>query len=139
MMSIAMNIKYPDFFAASFLVSGQWDPSLTRPLARQRLWIMVSQDDDKAYPGQNAIAEVLEKEGAKLSRAVWDGSWTPGQFRTAFDRIDRQNAPINYVAFRKGSVIPTGQSSAGASGHRNTWRIAYTILPVREWLFRQRC
>jgi predicted peptidase len=137
MMSIAMDIKYPDFFAASFLVAGQWDPSLTRPLARQKLWIMVSQDDDKAYPGQNAIAAVLEKEGAKISRAVWDGNWTPEQFRAAYDRMDREHAPINYVAFRKGSVIPAGQSSAGASGHRNTWRIAYTILPVREWLFRQ--
>jgi predicted peptidase len=137
MMSIAMDIKYPGFFAASFLVAGQWAPELTKPLARQKLWILVSQDDDKAYPGQDAITAVLEKEGARISRAVWDGTWTPDQFRSAFDQIDRERNPINYVTFRKGSVIPKGQSSAGASGHRNTWRIAYTIEPVREWLFRQ--
>jgi predicted peptidase len=137
MMSIAMDIKYPGFFAASFLVAGQWAPELTKPLARQKLWILVSQDDAKAYPGQDAITAVLEKEGARISRAVWDGTWTPDQFRTAFDQIDREHNPINYVTFRKGSVIPKGQSSAGASGHRNTWRIAYTIAPVREWLFRQ--
>jgi predicted peptidase len=137
MMSIAMDIKYPDFFAASLLVAGQWAPALTRPLARQKLWIIVSEDDDKAHPGQNAIAAVLEKEGARISRATWDGAWPASQFRAAFDRMDREQAPINYVAFRKGSVIPAGQSSAGASGHRNTWRIAYTIEPVREWLFHQ--
>lgn len=137
MMSIAMDIKYPDFFAASFLVAGQWAPALTTPLARQKLWIMVSQDDDKAYPGQNAMTAIFERAGTPVSRAVWDGTWTPAQFRAAFDRIDRDHAPINYVAFRKGTVIPPGQSAAGAGGHRNTWRIAYTIEPVREWLFRQ--
>ena len=137
MMSIAMDIKYPDFFAASFLVAGQWDPALVKPLARKKLWILVSQDDDKAFPGQNAITAVLEREGAKISRAVWDGTWTPDQFRAAFDRIDAENSPINYVTFAPGTVIPAGQSAAGASGHRNTWRIAYTIEPIREWIFRQ--
>lgn len=138
MMSIAMDIKYPGFFAASLLVAGQWAPALAKPLARQKLWILVSQDDDKAYPGQNAITAVLEKQGARVGRAVWDGTWTAAQFRSAFEQLDREHAPINYVALRKGTVIPAGQSAAGASGHRNTWRIAYTIAPVREWLFRQR-
>jgi predicted peptidase len=137
MMSIAMDIKYPNFFAASLLVAGQWAPELSAPLAGQKLWIIVSQDDDKAYPGQNAITAVLEKNGAHVARAVWDGRWTPTQFRSAAERIEREQAPVNYVAFQKGSVIPPGQSAAGASGHRNTWRIAYTIEPVREWLFRQ--
>ena len=137
MMSIAMNIKYPDFFAASFLVAGQWDPALVTPLAKKKLWILVSQDDDKAYPGENAMTEVLEKQGAKIARAVWDGTWTKDEFRAAFDKIDAEGSPINYVTFRKGTVIPAGESSAGASGHRNTWRIAYTIEPIREWIFRQ--
>ncbi|WP_207389987.1 carboxylesterase family protein [Phytopseudomonas daroniae] len=137
MMSIAMDIKYPDFFAASFLVAGQWDPALVKPLARQKLWILVSQDDDKAYPGQNAIVEVLENEGARISRATWDGTWSANQYRAAFEKIDAEGSPINYVTFAKGTVIPPGQSAAGASGHRNTWRIAYSIEPIREWIFRQ--
>jgi predicted peptidase len=137
MMSIAMNIKYPDLFAASFLVAGQWDPTLVRPLAKTKLWILVSQDDDKAWPGENAITEVLEQEGATVSRAIWDGTWTADQFRAAFDNIDAEGSPINYVAFRQSTVIPKGQSAAGASGHRNTWRIAYAIAPIREWIFRQ--
>lgn len=138
MMSIAMNIKYPDFFAASFLVAGQWDPALVRPLAKEKLWILVSQDDDKAWPGENAITKVLETEGAKISRAVWDGTWTAEEFRTAFEAIDSEGSSINYVTFAQGTVIPEGQSTAGASGHRNTWRIVYAIEPIREWIFRQR-
>lgn len=137
MMSIAMGIRYPKLFAASFLVAGQWDPALVKPLAQQKLWILVSQDDDKAWPGENAIVDVLEKDGAKISRAVWSGEWDKTAFRTAFDKLDADHSPINYVAFRKGTVIPPGTSTAGASGHRNTWRIAYTIEPIREWIFRQ--
>jgi len=136
MMAIAMNIKYPELFAASFLVAGQWDPALVKPLAKKKLWILVSEDDDKAWPGQNAITGVLEKEGAKVSRAIWDGTWDADQFNTAFAKIDAQGNPVNYVAFRTGTVIPAGESAAAASGHRNTWRIAYGIAPIREWIFR---
>lgn len=93
MMSIAMNIRYPEFFAASFLVAGQWDPALTKPLAKQKLWILASQDDDKAFPGENAITAVLEREGAKISRATWDGTWTAEQFRSAFDKVDAEGNP----------------------------------------------
>ncbi|OCP20541.1 MULTISPECIES: peptidase [unclassified Ensifer] len=138
MMSIAMDIKYPDFFAASFLVAGQWDPTLVKPLAKQKLWILVSQDDAKAFPGQNAITGVLEAEGAKISRATWDARWSAEEFRVAFDEIDAEASPINYVTFAPGTVIPEGESTAGASGHRNTWRVAYTIEPIRAWIFRQR-
>ena len=43
MMSIAMNIKYPDLFAASLLVAGQWDATKVAPLAKDKLWIIVSE------------------------------------------------------------------------------------------------
>ncbi|TIM31128.1 MAG: peptidase [Mesorhizobium sp.] len=137
MMSIAMDIAYPGLFAASFLVAGQWNPALVAPLARQKLFIVVSQDDSKAWPGQNSITAVLEQEGARVNRAVWDARWNAEEFRTAFDEFNAEGSPINYVAFGEGTVIPEGESTAGASGHRNTWRVAYTIEPVREWIFRQ--
>jgi predicted peptidase len=55
------------------LVAGQWDPTKVAPLAKNNLWIVVSQEDAKAYPGMNAITNTLEKEGgAKISRAIWD-------------------------------------------------------------------
>ena len=138
MMSIAMNIKYPDLFAASFLVAGQWDASKVQVLASDKLWIVVSEGDLKAYPGQNAITAELEKHGARISRAVWDGRSTADQFATAFAAIDAEHNPINYVALAKGTVVPPGQDDDGGSNHVNTWRIAYTIDGIRDWIFRQR-
>lgn len=61
-------------------------------------------------------------------------------WNTAFSSpktIDTEKSPIDYLAFREGTVIPERQSTEGASGHRNTWRIAYTISLIREWIFRQ--
>jgi predicted peptidase len=92
MMSIAMDIKYPDLFAASFIVAGQWDPTKVKPLAKDKLWIVVSQGDLKAYPGENAITAAL---------------------------------------------VPAGQRDDGGSNHINTWRIAYTIEGIRDWIFKQ--
>jgi len=127
-----MDIKYPELFAASFPVVTQWDPVPTKLLAKQKLWILMSQDDDKAFPGETAITAVLEKEGAEISRATWDGTWTAEHFRSATDWFGAEGSRINYVTFEKGTVIPQGQTTTGASGHRNTWRIAYTIEPIRE-------
>lgn len=136
MLSMAMNVKYPHFFAASFLVACQWGAEVVAPMAGNRLFILTSQDDFGAFPGQNADTEALEMAGAKVARAIWDGTWSAEQRRFAFDMLDAQHARINYVTFAKGTVIPPGASTEGAAGHRNTWRLAYDIEPIREWLFR---
>jgi len=67
-------------FAASFLVAGQWDAAKVAPMANDKLWIIVSEGDLKAFPGMNAITAALEKEGAKVSRAIWNGQATAEEF-----------------------------------------------------------
>lgn len=138
MMTIAMDIKYPDIFAASFIVAGQWDPALVAPLAKEKLWIVVSQGDEKAYPGENAITAALEKAGARVSRAVWDGRATPEQFDAGVKAMEATGTPINYVALKKGTVVPVGQTDDAGANHVNTWRVAFAIDGIRDWLFEQR-
>ncbi len=137
MMSIAMNIKYPGLFAASFIVAGQWDPQKVQPLAGDKLWIMVSEGDLKAYPGENAITAQLERHGAKISRAVWNGDASPGQFALAVQAMKDEGNAINYVMLKKGTVVPPGQDDNGGGNHTNTWRIAYNIDGIRDWIFQQ--
>ena len=133
MMSIAMNIAYPDFFASSFLVACQWDAALVAPMAGNRIFIVVSQDDAKAFPGQVAIAEALEAEGAQVARAVWDATWTDTQIQFAFDDLIAEGANINFVTYAEGTVLD-GEAAQGANGHMNTWKYAYTIPQIRKWL-----
>jgi predicted peptidase len=124
MTSIAMDIKYPDLFAASFLVAGQWDASLVAPFADKPLWIVVSEGDTKASPGMDAITEELQKYGATVSKATWDSTVSGTEFDQYVADMLAAGSQINYTVFEGGN-------------HTYTWQIAYTIEGVRDWLFRQ--
>lgn len=137
MSSIALNIKYPDLFAASLLVAGQWDPTVVSPLAKDKLWIIVSEGDVKAFPGMNAITATLDKAGAKISRATWDGRASAAEFASDVNKMIAEGNDIKYTVLKKGTVIPADQIDDGGNNHRYTWRIAYTIEGVRDWLFTQ--
>ncbi len=138
MMSIAMNIKYPDLFAASYLVAGQWDVSKVLPLTKDNLWIVVAEGDAKAFPGMNAITKTLEENGAMVSRATWSGRATEKEFSELVAKMETENSNINYVVLQKGTVVPEGQTDNAGANHVNTWKIAYNIEGIRDWLFRQK-
>ncbi len=138
MMEMAMNIKHPDFFAASYIVAAQWDAAKVAPLAKSKMWIMVAEGDEKAYPGMNAVTAALEKRGAKVARKTWSGLSTPAEFDAEARAMRSQNANINYTVLQKGTVVPAGQTDSSGANHTNTWRIAYNIEGIRDWLFEQR-
>jgi predicted peptidase len=140
MMTLGLNIKYPDLFAASWVVAGQWPAAQAAPLAKKNLWITVSQGDTKAYPGENEITAVIEKAGTKVSRAVWNGRSTAATFTTDVKTMEAKNTTVNYSALLKGTTLTTAQAAAqpNAVEHNSTWPIAYTIEGVREWVFAQR-
>ncbi len=68
MMSIAMQIKYPDVFAASMLVAGQWDAQKMKAFAHKNMWILVGEGDPKAFAGMTAsTAAMVQAGGSALS------------------------------------------------------------------------
>ncbi|MGI5454633.1 alpha/beta hydrolase-fold protein [Streptomyces sp. CA-249302] len=139
MMTLGLNIKYPDLFGASWVVAGQWPSSQAAPLAKKNLFVTVSQGDTKAYPGENAIMSVIEKEGTKVSRATWNGKSTAAQFTKDVDAITAKGTAVNYVTFEKGTTLTAeSKKKFGTVEHNSTWPIAYTIEGVREWIFQQR-
>ncbi|SUA44269.1 Poly(3-hydroxybutyrate) depolymerase [Neisseria zoodegmatis] len=138
MMEMAMNIKYPDFFAASFIVAAQWDAAKVAPMAKNKVWIVVSEGDEKAYPGMNAVTAALEKHGAKVARKTWSGLADAAEFDAEVKAMRSRNANINYTVLQKGTVVPAGQTDNTGANHVNTWRIAYTVEGIRDWLFEQR-
>lgn len=138
MMGMAMNIKYPDFFAASYIVAAQWDAAKTALPAKGKMWILVAEGDEKAYPGMNAVTAALEKRGAKVARKMWSGLSTPAEFDAEARAMRSQNADINYTVLQKGTVVPAGQTDNSDANHTNTWRIAYGIEGIRDWLMEQR-
>ncbi|MCX4811786.1 alpha/beta hydrolase-fold protein [Streptomyces sp. NBC_01239] len=138
MMTLGLNIKYPDLFAASWVVAGQWPAAQAAPLARKNLWVTVSQGDTKAYPGENAIMAVVEKAGTKVGRAVWDGQSGAAEFAADVKAVAARGTTVNYASFKKGSTLGGGPANAHGVEHNSTWPIAYTIEGVRAWIFEQR-
>ncbi|MFF3572434.1 alpha/beta hydrolase-fold protein [Nocardia jiangxiensis] len=134
MMSLGLNIKHPDLFAAAFIVAGQWPSEQAAPLADKKMWIVVSQDDDKSYSGENAITQVIEGQGAEVATAVWDGRSTAAQFAAAVSSLEAQQAPVNFASFGPGTTVTAG---SGTSAHMGTWHIAYTIPGIRDWIMQQ--
>ncbi|MFE2520368.1 alpha/beta hydrolase-fold protein [Streptomyces mirabilis] len=134
MMSLGLNIRYPDLFAAAFIVAGQWPEAQAAPLARKKLWILVSADDTKAYPGEQAITEVIQDQGTQVSTALWDGRSTAAEFAADVRSMKAQRAPVNFAAFETGTVVPSGSTT---SAHMATWQVAYTIPGIRDWIMRQ--
>ena len=43
----------------------------------------------------------------------------------------------NFIAFTIGTVVPQNASNQGAAEHMYSFDYAYTLEPVREWLFNQ--
>jgi predicted peptidase len=136
MMSLAIMIKYPDLFAASMLVAGQRDAQLTSVLAHNQMWIIVSEGDTRAFPGMNASVEVWEKEGAKISKATWNARLSDADLTAEARKIVAEGNKIKYTTFLKGTTLPVGH--APDNEHMQTWKVAYSITGVRDWLFSQK-
>lgn len=124
MTAIAMDIKYPDLFAASFLVACQWDAAKVGPMASIPLWIIVSQGDTKASPGQDKITAALVKLGTTVCKATWEAKDSEAALKKEVVDMRRHGCQINYTTFKNGN-------------HRYTWQYAYSIPGVRDWLFEQ--
>lgn len=140
MTSVALGVSHPDLFAGTLCVAGQWNPDVVAPLADDNLWVIVSEDDTKAFPGMTAIMEVLEAEGADIMRGSFDAKATPEAQAEAVAalRADGANSNVFFTTFTPGSVLPEGGSTTGGAGHVNTWVYAYDIPAIRDWLFEQK-
>mgnify|MGYP000890194907 FL=1 len=138
MMSIVMNFRQPNLFAASYLVACQWEPNVVAPMTKNKIWITVSTGDEKAFPGMNAITDTLKKNGAKVAYGSWKGTYSSEEFTKAVKEMEKENANVNYSTLEKGTVIPKDIVKTSKDGeHIYTWTITYNIEGIRDWLFSQ--
>lgn len=134
MSSIVLNIRYPEFFAASLLIAGQWDEQGIEGLEKQHLWMINSQGDAKAFPIMNQMNVVMEHRGAKIVHHVWRADLSQQEYKEIADTLIATGANIIYTPYLI-ETVADGWHSNGGEHHVNTWRTAYGIEAVREWLF----
>jgi len=137
MASLAIMIKYPDLFAAAFLVSGQQNAQETASLKDKKMWILTSEGDPGAFPGMNASAAVWEQQGAKVVRGRWSAREPASVSAANVAKMAAEHNNIMYTTIIKGTSLPVEMENSGASEHLMVMRYAYSIPSIRDWLFQQ--
>lgn len=134
MSSIVLNVRYPNLFAASYLVAGQWNERQIQGLEKQNLWMINSMGDAKAFPGMNQMACEMESRGAHVERKIINAKATQEEFAAVAQELKATGANIIYTPYDIESV-ENGWHSRGGAHHEGTWKTAYEIEAIREWLF----
>ncbi len=136
MASIVLNVRYPDYFAASYLVAGQWDERNIPGLEKQKLWMLCSQGDAKAFPVMNQMCVNMERAGARVFRRVMNAGLSQEEYAKIADEIEKEKPNIIFTPYRL-ETVADGWHSDGGEHHVNTWKTAYDIKAIREWMFAQ--
>ena len=130
MTSLYLNSVYPDLFAASLFVSGQWDIGVLQPLENATFVYITSNGDSKASGGLNEVIAMFDADGAEYSYAAWD----------PYDDIDTQNAAAEALLAQGTQANMIHFEAADSSSdltHMQSFDYAYQLTAVRDWLFEQ--
>ncbi len=138
--SIKLMIDYPDEFAGGMLVAGQTDSAYTdyiSELASQNIWMICSEGDVRAYPGMTEITEAVVAAGIEVTIAQWSAALPDEEQEQLAAEQASAGTSINWTIYDIETVMRDDVSSTDATEHMNTWRVAYDLDTVREWLFEQ--
>ena len=139
MASCELNMLYPDLFAASLLVAGQWNPEgMAQAYNGNKYWILVSEHDAKAFPGMNAVTDALEQVGVAVAKYRWDGKASPEELsELARKAVIENSVNVRYTVFNDSTVVPEWEEDGPGSNHVNTWPVVYGVVGLKEWMFAQ--
>ena len=139
MSSCELNIQWPEKFAALMLVAGQWSPErMAENCTKSKFWILVSQNDAKAFPGMNAVTAALEERGVRVGRYLWNAKASPDELNALAAEAAADDVQLRYTVFQGSSVVPEGRDAGPGANHVCTWPVAYELEGVKEWLFAQK-
>ena len=143
MSLMEMGIRYPDLFGGLLLAAGQWNPETIEALKNTNLWVIVAENDERAFSGMNKCTEALEKAGASVSRASWNGRLRGKDAEKLADEEARKSCDIRYTVYEGSTIVP--EEELGSPGipemlknHMWTWPHVFYVKSLRDWLFEQR-
>ena len=133
MTSLYLNSVYPDMFAASLFVSGQWDISVLQGLENQKFFYITAGGDAKASGGQNEVKAMFDADGVPYGYGTWNAQNSVDEQNAAASELIALGYNANMIRFETGSVLNGGQGME----HNVSFNYGYKIPAVRDWLFEQ--
>ena len=134
MSSLYLNSKYPDLFAASLYVSGQWDISVLSGMENQKFFYVTAGGDEKASGGQDEVMAMFDKDDIAYSYGTWSAQDSAEDQNAAVEALLKEGLDANMIRFETGTVFKEGQTGME---HMASFNYAYKLTAVRDWLFEQ--
>lgn len=134
MTSLYLNSKYPDLFAASMYVSGQWDVSVLKGMEEQKFFYITAGGDTKASGGQDDVMAMFDSDGVSYSYGTWSAQDSEEEQAAAAGQLLSLGFDANMVRFETGTVFKEGESGME---HMASFNYGYRLTAVRDWLFKQ--
>ena len=133
MSSLYLNSTYPDLFAASLYVSGQWDISVLDVLEDQTFFYVTAGGDEKASGGQDEVMALFDNAGVPYSYGTWDAQADEETQKANVQALLDEGNTANMIRFETGTVLNGGDGME----HMASFNYAYKLTAVRDWLFEQ--
>ncbi len=133
MTSLYLNSKYPNMFAASLFVGGQWDISVLKTLETESFFYITAGGDEKASKGQKEVMDMFDADGINYTYAKWNAQNKAQIQDNSVKNMLEKNYKANFIQFQTGSVLKDGNTQE----HMASFNYAYKLTAVRDWLFRQ--
>lgn len=134
MTSLYLNSIYPNLFAASMYVSGQWDISVLKGMENQKFFYITAGGDAKASGGQDEVMEMFDADGVPYSYGTWNAQNSEEEQAEAVAELLSAGLNANMIRFETGSVIKEGENNME---HMASFQYGYKLSAVRDWLFEQ--
>lgn len=132
-----LNIRYPEYFAASMLVSGHWDIEKMSKLTHSYFIIGLSEGGKGEYPNMTAITDGLEANGVKVNRLRLN--FRDGMEVNNAKVREASDAQVVYIVFDKDTIFPDdGKPRPDMAHHYRGWELTYDMEAARDWLFSHR-
>lgn len=133
MISMYLNIAYPEAIAASFFVDCHWDSSKFQELVKQNFIFTAAGDKGKAFAEIEPIEDAARKCGRSYTYTSWSAKLPQEEQDAQANVMLEKGAPINIFNFEPGTVLP---EDGKGSEHMYSFDYAYRLTPAREWLFK---
>lgn len=134
---LALMERYPDRFAAALCLSGAWTKATSYLSLKDASVMLIASEGDTS--GREMV-EAFLSEVTKVGARVAEATVKPGapSAERKIRRLSAAKGNIKYLKFKSGSVVPDGVEDSVSNEKGYTWRWAYEIDAVVDWLLAQK-
>lgn len=109
MTSLYLESQYPDLFAASLYVSGQWWAPNLSSLKDAKFFYITAEGDEKATSGQQDVMDLIGK--SNYAYGTWSAKESADVQNANAKNLISQKKNANFIRFTKGSVLSDSTDS----------------------------